>query len=417
MNSIPRAKIIIFWLMIFCLIFIAMTARRPDVIFNAQPWAEDGRIWLKGVYESGLWNSLFKPQDGYFQTIPRLTYGIALAFGLGKAALVSNVISISIRVFFLLFILSKRFSFIDMKFRVIAAIYFIMMPNVAEGFVNITNVHWYLSMYLLAVIIASPAPTTISKIHDTSVMVLSGLSGPFVIFLAPCLIIKRLHERGGFLNALKGINIFDVTMATCCVIQILSILTAGGGPRSPAPLGASFDLFTHIITAKLFFGTFFDNTFSANFAKIYAVRISVFILLSLGILYSIATSGWRIRSIAVFPIIMLSFALAKPMVSFIEAQWPPIINPGVGERYFFITNFCFFLYCLFIISKIRKNQNLVLLAFCCVLIPFLISSFRIPALAEVGYKSDILKFNNAHTGESVNIRINPPGWSMDLIKK
>jgi hypothetical protein len=417
MNSVGKAEKAVFWFMVFCFIFMLMAARRPDVIFNAQPWAEDGRVWIKGIYETGFLNSLFKPQDGYFQTIPRLTYGIAMAFGLGKAPLVSNVISISIRIFFLLFILSRRFSFIDIKYRVAAVIYFILMPNVAEGFVNITNVHWYLSMYLLAVIIAMPPITQTSKIHDFLVLLLSGLSGPFVVFLAPCLIIKRFYERGGFIGALKGINSFDIAMAACSLIQIFSILTAGGGPRSPAPLGASFDLFTHIITAKLFFGTFFDNTFSFEFTKNHLLRTSIFILLSVTILYNFVTSGWRFRAISIFPIIMIGFALAKPMVSVTEAQWPPILTPGVGERYFFITNFCFFLFVLFLIDKLSIYKNIVLMLFLASLTPFLLISFNIPALPNVGYKDDVAKFNNAAIGESINIRITPPGWSIDLIKK
>lgn len=220
MNSIPTAKIIIFWLMIFCLIFIAMTARRLDVIFNTQSWPVDNRNWLKGVNENGLWSSLLKPQDGYFQIIPRLTCGIALACGLGKAALFSNLISFSIWVFFLLFTLSKIFSFIGVKFILAASIYFILMPNIAEGFVNITNVHWHLSIYILAVIVTCHAPITTSKIHDAAILFLSGLSGLFVIFLAPCLIIKQLHERGGVCTGLKGVSIFYVIMTTCCVIHI-----------------------------------------------------------------------------------------------------------------------------------------------------------------------------------------------------
>lgn len=417
MYSVRNYEKLAFWIMAFSFMFLLMAARRPDVIFNAQPWAEDGAVWIKGIYTKGFFNSLFLPQDGYFQTIPRLTYGIALCFGIAKAALVSNVISISLRIFFLMFLLSRRFSFIDIKFRIAAVIYFILMPNVSEGFVNITNVHWYISMYLLSVIIATPPENYYDKIHDFTVLILCGLSGPFVIFLAPSLIIRRYVENGGIINAIKSIKIFDIVMAFCCFIQIVSILNAGGGSRSPAPLGASFELLSEIITRKLVFGAFFDNTFSIlTLSSLFFSKV-IFVALVLLIAYSIFTSSWRVSTIALFPIIMLAFALAKPMIDMTHPQWPPILNPGVGERYFFITNFCFFIFILFLINKLKTYKNIVIMLFMALITPALLISFNIPKLADVGYREDILKFQNAPSGESVNIRINPPGWSFDLIKK
>ncbi|MGE1562061.1 hypothetical protein [Pantoea septica] len=125
------------------LAFIVLVLRRPDIVTHAQPWAEDGRVWMAGIYNNGFWSSLFLPQNGYFQTISRLTYGIALWFGLSKAALVANIIAILIRCFFVGFLLSNRMNFIDIKYRIAVALYFILMPNVSEGFINITNVRWY----------------------------------------------------------------------------------------------------------------------------------------------------------------------------------------------------------------------------------------------------------------------------------
>lgn len=417
MYSIKNFEKLAFWIMVFAFMFLMLAARRPDVIFNAQPWAEDGAVWIKGIYNNGLFSSLLLPKDGYFQTIPRLTYGIALCFGMGKAALVSNIISISLRVFFLMFLLSKRFSFIDLKFRMAAVIYFILMPNVSEGFVNITNVHWYISMYLLAILIATPPETRTDQAHDFTVLILCGLSGPFVIFLAPCLIIRRYVENGGLIRSIKNIKIFDMIMASCCIIQMVSILNAGGGSRSPAPLGASFQLLSEIITRKLVLGTFVDNTFSTMAINNLIYSKIVFAILLMMIFYTIFTSHWRVSAVAVFPIIMLGFALAKPMINMTEPQWPPILNPGVGERYFFITNFCFFLFVLFLINKTKTYKNVLLMLFMSVIAPALLIGFNIPKLADVGYREDIKKFQKAPVGQSVNIKINPPGWSFDLIKK
>lgn len=132
----------IFIVGLMALSFLLLILRRPDIVTHAQPWAEDGRVWMAGIYNNGFWSSLFLPQNGYFQTISRITYGIALWFGLSKAALAANVIAIIIRCCFIGLILSRRMDFIELKYRAAVVLYFILMPNVAEGFVNITNVRW-----------------------------------------------------------------------------------------------------------------------------------------------------------------------------------------------------------------------------------------------------------------------------------
>lgn len=124
---------------IFLIIVFLIIMRRPDIITNAQPWAEDGRFWLQDAYNNGIFNTLFMPENGYFQTISRLTYSVALLFGLSKAALVANIIGILIRACFIAFILSSRIKFAPIAYRATVALYILLMPNVAEGYPNITN--------------------------------------------------------------------------------------------------------------------------------------------------------------------------------------------------------------------------------------------------------------------------------------
>jgi len=58
---------------------------------------------------------------------------------------------------------------------------------------------------------------------------------------------------------------------------------------------------------------------------------------------------------------------------------------------------------------------LLLISF--VMLPILLRGFSIPPMAEVGYREDVEKFKSLPAGESMQIRINPPGWFMQLNKK
>lgn len=419
MNSLTT-KILSKPFFLFFFLFAIVVLRRPDIINNAQPWAEDGIFWLQGIYNDGFWSSLLLPANGYYQTISRLTYGFALIFGVNNAALVANCIAIAIRVTFVLFILSPRMSFISIPYRVALALYIILMPNLTEGYVNITNIHWYLSMYLMCIIVANHPHSKKEKAHDYFVLIISALSGPFVIFMAPALLLRRIAERGNIVNTIKKINTFDVIFTITFLIQIISILLSSSATRSNAPLGFSIQLLADIITYRVFIGTFIKNSWLA-FEGGHFISIVIFLLVILSLAYYTYKSGWRFLALLIFPVLMISFGLAKPMMSMQDPQWPLFLTPDTGERYFFVTNVAFYSFVLFIISRVaRANQkagHLFLLGINVVMIILYSNYFKISPLVEVGYKQQIEDFKNSPVGTEQDININPPGWKMHLIKK
>ena len=173
-----------FFPMLFFICLSVMFLRRPDTLLYANFWAEDGARWYQQLYTFGA-VSLFYPQDSYFQTISRITMILTLPFGIINAPLVSNLFSYILRTLPVLFLFSSRFPFIPLPYKFLATGYYLLMPNVDEVWGNITNVHWYLAMYLIMVIVAEEKNTLSSKIHDYSVLIVSGLSGPFIIFIMP----------------------------------------------------------------------------------------------------------------------------------------------------------------------------------------------------------------------------------------
>jgi len=402
---------------LFILTFFIVFSRRQDILLHAQPWAEDGVIWMKGIYEGGFWSSILYPANGYYQTISRITYGIGLLFGLSKAPLVANIIAILIRCFFVMFVLSERMKFIALRYRVLFVLYFLLMPNIAEGYVNVTNAHWYLSLYLLLVVISDGAATTSWKVHDFILLVVSSLSGPFVIFIAPCLILKRISENRGLKNAIINIKAFDVVMGACCLIQIIAILTSADGSRSHAPLGANFSMLANVISYRVVGGSIFDNGHISSMGSMTVLNICIFTLLTIVMLIFFVRQDWRFKSAVIFPVLMIGFALAKPMMSLTQPQWPTLLIPGGGERYFIITNIAFFSLIIFICSKLDRYTKNMAALLPVALIVMMLPHFVISGLPDVGFQSDVAKFEQISPGEAMSLRINPSPWKVDLIKK
>jgi hypothetical protein len=401
--------------LLFGILFFAIASRRPDILTNAQPWAEDGAVWMMEIHNNGFWRSIFLPQNGYYQTISKLTYGFALMFGVAKAALVANMVAIALRALLVLFLLSERMRFVQLPYRLAVAAYLLLMPNLGEGYVNITNAHWYTAIYMMMVLIAEPPRSRGGVAHDILILVISALSGPFVVFYAPCLAIKRWHEHGGLLKAIRRVNGFDMVMVACLTLQMMAILASSTSDRSTAPLGATLPILAQIIQQRVVLGTFFQGI-PFPLPNSSWPALALLIVLAASIAMAAFRYGWRYQILALFPILMISFALAKPMISLTEPQWPVLLNAGAGERYFFVTNFFMFCHVTFLVSRLDRYAHTALLLFSMVMLFLYVAYFKISPLAEVGYKEQIRHFQQLPKGETMTIDINPPGWKMQLVR-
>src|SRR5437660_10967570 len=84
--------------LVFPLCLLVVVSRRPDVVFHAQFWAEDGNRWYADAYHLGVIDSLLHPAAGYFQTLPRLAALIAVLLPFGMAPLILNCIAVLIQI-------------------------------------------------------------------------------------------------------------------------------------------------------------------------------------------------------------------------------------------------------------------------------------------------------------------------------
>lgn len=398
------------------LAFILMILRRPDIVTHAQPWAEDGAAWMAQAYNYGFWKSLIIAHSGYYQTVSRLTFSIALIFGISKAALVANLIAMLIRCFFIGFILSSRMNFIHIGYRIAIALYILLMPGISEAYVNITNAQWYLSLYMLAVVMASAPVDTKNNIHDYLVMIIGGLSGPFALFVAPCLIIKRISERGGFLKAIKGINMFDVTLAACCIIQIFGIVTTAGTARQIVSEGTSLGLLANIVSCRIIFSAFLPFDLAKAMAAHDHVNMVLFLILSVSLIAAFFKFGWRIKALILFPIFVFASALISQLGSSGQSMWPILYHTDGAQRYFIATNICLACLAIILISTLNKFRTTIAVAATVFFIYFTPLYFTFPAINDSGYYQDLESFESLAPGKMAEIRI-PPNWKMVLQKK
>ncbi|MBS0893942.1 glucosyl transferase [Tatumella sp. JGM130] len=403
-------------LLLILLSTVILITRRPDVFTHPQLWAEDGAVFLYQVWNGDILSSLLTPRDGYFQTLPKLTMAFASMFDLKYVSLISVVIATLIRLAFITFILSSRFNSFDIRLRILFILYYLLQPNVQEGYINITNTHTYLAIYLLAIIISEEPKSRLWKAHDLIVLAVSGVSGPFIALLAPSLALKRLYQRGGLFVAFKKINGFDLLFSLCFIIQVSSVVF-GSFTRTQTSLGANLLLFFDIISYKIIFGSFIDLKYvDWVFDKEFINAVLTCILL-IAVIYVFIKTKWKSKAVILYIALSLFVSLYKPVISHSGNQWPLFFSHIVGSRYFIVTGMGAFCLVLYYLTYVIKHKPIILYVAFIVILVCLCFSYRMPRLDNVGYSEDINAYNKASIGEHVRIRINPPGWEMNLLKK
>lgn len=421
-NSISTNRLFSFFL-IFAICFIVFAMRKPDVIVNPQFWAEDGTVWYQQAYTLGAIKSLILPQNGYYQSIGKLVASFSLIFPMYAAPLIYNIIAISIRCFMVMFLLSSRMERYPLIGRSILALFIVLMPHIDEVHANITNTHWYLSMWLFMIIIANDSKGLYWKAHDYIILIISGLSGPFIVFLAPVLALKKMEGESwrkplqAIRTAISRIDLFTVIFVAICLVQIIAILLSTDEGRSHAPLSAGLIILAKILASKVFLGFLLPLELTKDVWHSKMLYIPGFLVGISLMAFCFFKGDWRVKSLVIFPTLMLGFALAKPMIHLSLPQWP-MIELGSGQRYFVITNI---FWVAIILTSIAYCKGMVKWALTSLLAVLIVISgyynFTLHKLGDENWIKQVYIYQQLKPGEKTHIRVTPSPWAIIMDKK
>jgi hypothetical protein len=413
-------------LVILIITYFFLFLRRPDILTNAQFWAEDGVIWYKTAYESGVLKSLLYPQNGYYQTISKIVGGLSIFTPIAYAPLLTNALGILIRAAVVWFFLSKRFNFLVLTPRVFVALYFILMPYTDEVHANITNAHWFLALYSLMILMANKSESIFWRAHDAIILLISSISGPFSVFLLPCLALKYLSIEGfaNIFNIKKIIKFFQswhhLIILMGAIIQVVAILTSSESSRSSAPLGADLLVLSKIISSRVVVSTLATDNINLLFWDIPLLSILTSFVFLLAVILVIKTQDWRPISLLLLSALIVGFSLAKPMISLTEPQWPILRSYLANQRYFVLPHITIFTLIALLSFEACKSifaKTVYIFIFSISIAFLIINFFSITPLPNQHWKESARRFSIASSGEVVIMPITPSGWAIKLTKK
>jgi hypothetical protein len=397
------------------LIIALIVARRPSAIFLPQFWAEDG-AWFSHAYTFGA-QTLTWPHAGYLQSISRLAALLQAQLPLSWGPLCFAMLSVGIQALPPIFLLSGRFDPVlpSRPVRLLLALFWVAVPNASEIHVNLTDAMWHMSL-LSFLIVASPPPRRRwASVAELTGLVLSGLSGPFCLFLTPLAWWRAWREPNSAIRARAW-----VLTATVCV-QAAFLVPSVFEVRPKVTLGATFPLLCRIIIAQIGLGGMAGTEFSRDLMASPLLQPD-WVMLAFGAAMTVCgalafyVGSELTRLFLVFAALMLGSSLATPLVSFTEPQWP-FLASAVGGRYFTVPILAWFVTCLVIAAS---GPRLLRVPFVAMIAAFAVGAahdFRYPAQTDYGFHAEALAFERSEPGKQMKFLIPPVGWSFSLIRR
>ncbi|QDH17612.1 hypothetical protein [Swingsia samuiensis] len=402
----PLRSKTLFYSLGYLILSLLLFSREPDVLLHAQFWGEDGWFWFPDAYHYGI-SSLYLPHTGYLQTDDRIVAFSSLLLPLRDIPTLFAVMAFFFQWLPCAFLLSPRCKnlFPSTIFRFFIATLVCLIPNSWEVYVNLTNSQWHLAFLALLIVCSAPPRSIADKLFDISFLILSGLSGPFCLFLLPVAFLRTAIERSS-----TNITRFCIVMSTA-IIQCTTILLTGERTHMLPNLGASPSKFTQILGGPLFLSPVIGRDHIKQLELLHSWQTGwlpwgitlVGLLLCLYAFQKISA----LRLPLIFATIVLTAGLTHPAGSSTTA-WDAFLVPNTGMRYFYIP-LCIWIITLATLTfkgsiPIRFTSGLIL--FCALSFGFR-RDWHYPKENDRGFTERANYFDTALLGTIVTLPIRP----------
>jgi hypothetical protein len=397
---------------------VVLFTRCPAMILHPEFWAEDGVIWYADAYTAG-WYSLFFPQNGYLQTISRLVALAAQGFPLRWAPSLFLAAALIIETLTATFLVSTRMStaWPSTSGRVLFAFIYVALPNSFETYLNLTNGQWHLAILAFLVLVSRPANSRLGRAWDLAVLALSGLSGPYCMFLLP-IAIWQLSDDPAAAELQRA-----VIVAICCGIQGSFLITTIGDSRSAAALGAGAGTLARIVVVQILLGGLLGARVTSRIihAALFNSDDAVIAIALAGLLLCIVAL-WRgppvLRKAALFAGLVLLAALWRPQVSSMMLQWSVMTGPGAGQRYFLIPILLWIGMVMALAADPNRSLRYLGSMFVLLLFGGIAADWSYSRLPPTDFREKAQEFALAPPGTRIEFASHPAGFSpMVLIKQ
>ena len=300
--------------------FLAITLvalRKSDSLLNPQFWAEDGAVFFIEAERYGGWVLLFRPYEGYLLFLPRLIAALATPLPLTLAPAFYAWSSLAATGATAWWLQSSR---IPIPGGAFAALALAAVPHTGEVYLTVCNLQWITAVGLFTLTLTTDATTPATRFGEIALLLLTGLTGPFVLLALPLFAWRALARRSPWSCVLLALAI------TCAAAHVPSLLA-----RTPDAITAPWAPFHHAaIVGRRVVGTLFLGPLPLP--EILCAALAALTLTFLGVIF------YRRRAALPGGLLLIAaalFVLAATAYKVRPDTWTlsELVN---GDRYFFI---------------------------------------------------------------------------------
>lgn len=384
------------------LVSLILFVRKPDAFLNPQFWAEDGSTFFTQQVLLGV-RAHFQPYAGYFNEVPRLVASLATLLPHLYAPAVYNGAALLVLAGLVWKLYSPRLA---LPCPLAFALAVVLVPHFGgEVFVSLANVQWVLALLLLAVVLQRSPETRGQALGDSALVLLTGLTGPFIFFALPLLGWKFWRHRSRL-----DLPVLATAVATAAV-QIWALTHSS--IEAPPPMPSAPDAWSRLLGQRLVGSPFLGIGI--------AYRLPPALLIAAGLL-ALAGMVWALRRFpdaleqAGLSLLFAALILAGMFMKFASALGL-LLPPANGARYFFIP-YVVVAWCLLLVVFLSRGLDrgvpraLASAALLAMLAASLISGFQTPALEDLHWEDHAGRIGGPEA--EVWIPINPQGWMVHI---
>jgi hypothetical protein len=165
--------------------------RRPDALVRPRFFVEDALFYADAQQGAAPWD----PYAGYLLLVPRLVGRLQAPFDPSSAALLGTLVALAVTACVAGFVASGRLRSVlpGLALRVAVGLLVVLIPQGGEPLGAPSHVQWYLGIFLVARLFAEAPGAGFATWADRVALVVSALTGPVAILLAPVYWARRVR--------------------------------------------------------------------------------------------------------------------------------------------------------------------------------------------------------------------------------
>lgn len=393
---------------IFLLCFLAIASRRLSLFTHPVFFAEDGVVWFADAYSLGWLRPLLSPAGGYLNTFPRLIAGLAQWLPLAAAPLFMNIVGAAVQALPVNVLLLRRSAvWGPLSLRSLLALTYLLLPNVAEIHVVLTNAHFHLALLAFLLLVALPPQSLGRKTADGAVLLVSGLTDPFCFMLLPVAVVLWFARRTRWALALVAIE------AVASAVQLLE-LSFGVG-RLATHLGASLHRFLLILGGQVYSGALLGAGIGPRLP--YRVLVLFAVSFTALVVYCFVKSRLEMKLFIAFGTLLFLSGISRPLVAGPGSAWVSLAEGGAPRYWFF--PMLVFVWCL-VWCLMQNKAPLPRAAATGALLVMIFGAardWRLPDFPDVHFDQSAQRFAALPEGAQLTIPVVPEGMALRLERK